>query len=110
MTPLKNEWTKPVNVLVGLGCIKVRDASPIFQEMRSPILPVLIASVCRESLTVGVRKPGLYKRGQAVSDSELDQAPTPGKDTTSRWILNHLNQIPFHTAEIIQEVEIDDHE
>lgn len=27
----------PVNVLVGLECIKVRDASPIFQEMRSPI-------------------------------------------------------------------------
>jgi hypothetical protein len=47
----------PVNVLVGLECIKIRDTSPIFQEMRSTILPVLFASVCRESLTVGVRKP-----------------------------------------------------
>ena len=37
------------------------------------ILPVLIASVYRESLTVGVRKTLLFQCGQAVLDSELDQ-------------------------------------
>ena len=33
---------------------------------------------------------------------------TPVKDTTSQWIIIHLDRITFHTAEIIQVVEMDD--
>jgi hypothetical protein len=35
---------------------------------------------------------------------------TPGKDTTSKWILNYLDRIPLHIAEIIKTVALYDQE